>query len=55
MDAARRDWVEHVLVAAQSAADSVRTAGDPYSRRLLDDLEQLCERLRAELNGRPVE
>jgi hypothetical protein len=49
MNEQERWWREHVATAAQRAADRLRRLDDPQASWLLDDLEELRERLMTEL------
>jgi hypothetical protein len=46
----RRAWLARLLEAAERAADDLRGRADPYQQDLLHDLDDLRDRLRAELD-----
>jgi hypothetical protein len=46
----RRAWLERLLEAAERAADDLRGPADLYQQNLLHDLDDLRDRLRAELD-----
>jgi hypothetical protein len=43
------EWLGRLLEAADRAADDLRRAGDPNHRPLVEDIDELRGRLRAEL------
>jgi histidinol-phosphate/aromatic aminotransferase/cobyric acid decarboxylase-like protein len=45
----RREWLERLAESAQRALEELHRFDDPQHRDLLEDLEQLHERLTAEL------
>ena len=49
MDQGHRQWVARLLAAAERAADQLRLSGDPVHRPLIEDIDELRERLRGEL------
>ncbi len=49
VDPDRRKWLERVAESAQRALEELHGFDDPQHRDLLGDLEQLHERLTAEL------
>jgi hypothetical protein len=53
VDEERRVWLERVIDAAARAAEDLRAHRDPSHHALLQDLDDLCERLRAELDRAP--
>ena len=49
-DAERADWLRQVADAAEKAAERLRALDDPGNGQLLKDLEELRQRLLAELH-----
>jgi histidinol-phosphate/aromatic aminotransferase/cobyric acid decarboxylase-like protein len=49
VDPDRREWLERLAESAQRALEELHRFDDPQHRDLLEDLEQLHERLTAEL------
>jgi hypothetical protein len=51
MDPEHGRWLRTLIAACDDAAAKIRGRGDPSSRRLLADIEDLRARLKAELQG----
>ena len=46
----RTAWLEHLISTAESAAASLRDRDDPTTAGLITDIDDLCVRLRRELD-----
>jgi hypothetical protein len=46
----RTAWLEHLISTAESAAASLRERDDPNTADLIADMDDLCLRLRRELD-----
>ena len=46
----RTAWLEHLISTAESAAASLRDRDDPSTADLITDIDDLCVRLRRELD-----
>ena len=51
VDEERRVWLQRLIAAAEHALEDLSTHKDPANRALLNDLNELCEQLRAELRS----
>ena len=55
VDDERRRWLERLAQATQRASDDLRLVDDPRHRDLIEDLEELRERVGAELGEPPAD